>query len=278
MLLLKHAIGRNFNLYLFSDAHAGSTLFYRKGFLKFIDTVKKDPIGVAIDLGDAIEAIMTDDKRYTDDTAREPIPLKQAKDYIEMIRPIRSKIIVRLLGNHEHKLHRFGNIAQHICSQLDIPYGTFTSKILFTDKKTGALMFKAFVTHGFRSITNQAHDPIQREANMKARLKRLLMEKAGDCMLMAMGHTHKLVVAEPTKKLWLSDDGSQIKQRYTHHEGDSYIHPDHRYFVNTGSFLKLYGDNVSSYSELAGYDPTELGYIIAEVRKGAIENIQKVIL
>ena len=277
MLLLKHAIGRNFNLYLFSDAHAGSTLFYRKGFLKFIDTVKKDPIGVAIDLGDAIEAIMTDDKRYTDDTAREPIPLKQAKDYIEMIRPIRSKIIVRLLGNHEHKLHRFGNIAQHICSQLDIPYGTFTSKILFTDKKTGSLMFKAFVTHGFRSITNQAHDPIQREANMKARLKRLLMEKAGDAVLCAMGHTHKLIIAEPTKKLWLSDDGISIKQRYTHQEGE-YIHPDHRWFVNTGSFLKLYENNVSGYAEMFGYDPVELGYARVEVRKGEIERIVKVIL
>lgn len=277
MRLLKYPIGRNFNLYLFGDVHAGSTLFYRKGFLKFVETVRRDPIGVAVDFGDAIEAIMTDDKRYTDDTAKQPIPLKQANDYIEMIRPIKDKIIVRLLGNHEHKLHRFGNLAEYICSQLDIPYGTFTAKVLFTDKKTGGLMFKAFVTHGFRSITNQAHDPIQREANMKARLKRLLMEKAGDTMLMACGHTHKLIVAEPTKKLWLSDDGKDIRQKYTHSEGD-FIHQDHRYFVNTGSFLKLYENNVSGYAEMFGYDPTELGYAKAIVRKGTIQSIEKVTL
>lgn len=277
MLLLKYPTGRNFNLYLFSDAHAGSTLFYRKGFMKFVNTVKKDSLGVAIDLGDAIEAIMTDDKRYTDDTAKHPIPLKQANDYIEMVRPIKNKIIVRLNGNHEQKLHRFGNLAQYICSQLDIPYGTFTAKVLFTDKKTGQLMFKAFVTHGFRSITNQAHDPIQREANMKARLKRLLMEKSGDCVLMAMGHTHKLVIAEPTKKLWLSDDGSQIRQRYTHSEGD-FIHQDHRWFVNTGSFLKLYMEGVSGYAEMFGYDPVQLGFIKVLVRRGSIQSIEKVVL
>jgi len=278
MLLLKFPVERNFNLYLFSDAHAGSSLFYRKGFLKFVNTVKKDKMGYAIDLGDAIEAIASDDKRYTDDTAKQPIPLKQANDYIEMIRPIKDKIIVRLLGNHEHTLHRFGNLAQHICTQLDIPYGTFTVKVLFTDKKTGKLMFKAFVTHGFRSITNQAFDPIQREANVKARLKRLLSEKSGDCILQAMGHTHKLIVAEPTKKLWLSDDGMNIKQQYMNHEGNLYIHPDHRWTVNTGSFLKLYENGVSGYAEMYGYDPVELGYARVEVRKGEIENVHKVIL
>ena len=277
MNIIKFPVEKNFNLYLFGDVHAGSSLFYRKGFLKFVNTVKKDKIGYAIDMGDAIEAIMTDDKRYTDDTAREPIPLKQAKDYIDMIHPIRSKIIVRLLGNHEHKLHRFGNLSEHICHQLDIPYGTYTAKVIFTDKKTGATMFKAFVTHGFRSITNQAHDPLQREANMKARLKRLLMEKSGDCILQAMGHTHKLIVARPTTKLWLSDNGSEIKQRYTHSEGE-YIHPDHRYVVNTGSFLKLYANGVSGYAELFGYDPVELGYIKVEVRRGDILDIHKVVL
>lgn len=105
MLILKYPVPRNFNLYLFSDAHAGSSLFYRKGFLKFVSTVKNDDIGYAIDLGDAIEAIASDDKRYTSDTSKEPIPLKQANDYIEMIRPIKDKIILRLLGNHEHTLH-----------------------------------------------------------------------------------------------------------------------------------------------------------------------------
>ena len=277
MLLLKRPVGRNFNLYLFSDAHAGSALFYRKGFLKFVDTVRRDPIGLAIDLGDAIEAIMTDDKRYTDDTAKQPIPLKQANDYIEMIRPIKDKIIVRLMGNHEHKLHRFGNLAEYICHQLDIPYGTFTAKILFIDKSTERLMFKVFATHGFRTITNQAHDPIQKSANEKARLKRLLSEKCGDAILNCMGHTHKLIVAEPTKKLWLSDDGSQIRQRYTHSEGD-FIHQDHRWFVNTGSFMKLYVEGISGYAELAGYDPTELGYAKVIVRKGEIQTIEKVIL
>ncbi len=277
MRILTCKVPRNFNLYLFGDAHSGSSLFYRKGFLKFVDTVKKDKIGYAIDHADSIEAITTDDKRFTSDTAREPIPLKQAKDYIEMIRPIKQKIIVRLLGNHCHKLHRFGNLSEFISHQLDIPYGTYESKILFMDNKTDKMLFKGFFSHGFRSITNQAYDPIQREANMQVRLKRLLQEKSGDCILMSMGHTHKLIVARPTKKLWLSDDGSEIKQRYTHHEGE-FIHPDNRWVVNTGSFLKLFQEGISGYGSIAGYDPVELGYALVEVRKGEIRDVRKIVL
>lgn len=42
--------------------------------------------------------------------------------------------------------------------------------------------------------------------------------------------------------------------------------------------MKLYVEGVSGYAEIAGYDPTQLGYARVEVRKGEIAGVHKVIL
>lgn len=46
--------------------------------------------------------------------------------------------------------------------------------------------------------------------------------------------------------------------------------------MNTGSFLKLFGQDVSGYGEIAGYDPVELGYVVVEVRDRQIHTVRKV--
>ena len=98
---------------------------------------------------------------------------------------------------------------------------------------------------------------------------------AGDCILMAFGDTHKLVVTEPTKSLYLTDDGSQVVQHYTKDmPSTKYIHPDHRWYANTGSFVKGQEIGVDSYVSRAGYDPTELGYVVANVKKGRMVEVK----
>ena len=55
-----------------------------------------------------------------------------------------------------------------------------------------------------------------------------------------------------------------------------FIHYDNRWYVNTGSFLRLYGHNVSGYGEAAEYDPIQLGFAVARVRNRKIIGIDKV--
>ena len=55
-----------------------------------------------------------------------------------------------------------------------------------------------------------------------------------------------------------------------------YIHPDHRWYVSAGSFLKLYEEGVSGYAEIGEYDPVELGFAIARVRNQKIVWVDKV--
>ena len=95
-----------------------------------------------------------------------------------------------------------------------------------------------------------------------------------------MGHTHKIIICEPTRDLFITDEDNEHKQFYTGPptEPHGYIHSDFRWYVNTGAFLKLYGDGFSGYAERAGYDPIELGFCVAKIRKGQLVGVEKKVL
>jgi len=139
----------NFNIFQYGDAHLGTILFHELGFDQFVDMIMS-PYGdlpanrnYAVDHGDGLEGITWDDKRFDLDTVDKSVstPMKQRYAYEQKIKPFASKIIVLLNSNHFEKLKKFGNLAKEICDNLNIPYGTYTAKITYKDKK-GKLLFK----------------------------------------------------------------------------------------------------------------------------------------
>lgn len=227
-----------------------------------------------IEGGDMIEAIMVDDPRFSPEKLTEALPLAQIREAKIKREPIKDKLITILEGNHERKLWRFGNITKEVCEHLGVPYGTWTAKVTIEDKKDN-LMYKFYETHGYRNITSTADDPLRRDVNMRLILKRQLRRKAGDCAIMIKHHTHKLIVTPPISELYLTDDGNKIRQAYTSSgQGETYIHPDARWYGNAGSFLKLYGEDISGYAEMAEYDPVELGFLVTIVRDRKIVEVK----
>lgn len=282
---LTNTLTENHNLFFFGDLHLGTILHHKDGIQQFIDTMNspyEDLPAInnwAINMGDNIEAIMMDDPRYSPETTDQPFPLQQIEDIVHLLQPISTKILTILQGNHERKLWRFGDITQMICNKLGVPYGTFTAKITITNQKD-TLLYKVFATHGRKSITSTADDPKRRLVNQRLILKRHLKFKSGDAVIMAKAHTHKLLVCSPEEELYLVDDGQKIQQRYiSSSQNAPYIHPDHRWYISTGGFLKLYGQSgVSGYAEVAEFDPLELGYCVALVRNAKIQEIKRVVL
>lgn len=287
MKILEKILPRTHNIYLMGDTHEGTILKHKKGIKKFVERVNNDSVGYVIHHGDITEAITIDDKRYCSYTVdpETPTPLLQFRNAAEELKPIADKILVILDGNHDWKLaNRFGNcIKEIVCPTLagnkdpDEIYGTYSCKLIIKDKN-GNLMYKHFATHGAKNISSTADDPIRQEANMKLQLKRRLHRKAGDCISMSMGHTHRLLVAEPTPLLYLTDNGKKPISKYTQAVQDApYISPELRWYVNTGCFYRLYGeDGLSGYAERAGYDPTELGYAVMRVEGGVVKGIEEV--
>ena len=282
MKLITKQLPDNHNIFHFGDLHDGSVLSSQGGWRKLVNLMNSNYDGCSnnygIDGGDMIEAIMVDDPRFSPEKLTEALPLEQRKEAIRKRKPIKDKLITILTGNHERKLWRFGNIAEDICNELGVEYGTYTAKISIVDKH-GDLMYKIFETHGSKTITSTADDPVRREANLKLILKRHLKRKAGDCAIMIKHHAHKLLVCKPESELYLIDDGKAVRQRYTGWgQNEEYIHPDARWYGCAGAFLRLYGDEVSGYAEIAEYDPVELGFLVTKVRKKRIVAVEPVFL
>jgi len=282
MKLIMKQLPANHNFFSFGDDHNGSVLSSVKGWGILVKMMLSEYDGCSnnygADGGDAIEAIMVDDRRYSPEKLTEPLPLEQVQNAIKKREPIKHLLLYRLMGNHERALWKFGDLAKEISDQLGVDYGTYTTKLTVQDSN-GKLMYKVFDTHGWRSITSTADDPIRRRTNMELILKRQLKRKAGDCAVMIKHHTHKLIVCKPESDLYLTDDGKKIKQAYTQWgQTEPYIHPDARWFGNAGSFLKLYGEDISGYAEIAEYDPVELGFLVLRVRNKKIVGLDPVYL
>jgi len=282
MQLLTATIPPNADIALIGDTHIGTTLAHDEALDAVIDWVGAERNRFFAFMGDAIEAITTDDKRFdiTTHDMGAPLPQQQADDVVARFMPIRRKCIAWLLGNHEYTLHRVSNYAAYIATHLQVPYGTWTAKVTLNCAK--GRIGKLFLCHASvrGTFKSNAKDYEQQQANMKASLKRSLAQKAADCILMATGHTHKLLVVDPAQRLILRDDGTDVKQAYLG-AGDGasdYIEPDRRWYVNTGCFLKTYGQGVAGYGERAGYDPTEMGYPIVHIRKGKVDSVEKVVV
>jgi len=275
---------RNFEFVFLGDTHGGSALTHYDGIqtiIEYIGTTKNCFWGHT---GDWCEAVTTDDKRFNNDhyankdikgqPKTTPIPLKQANQMIEIFKPIKKKGIYGLGGNHDLKLHRFGNIAEYICNTLGVPYGTRTARILFRNK--GKFMFNAFVTHDIPMLRSNAKDYMQQQANIKASLKMKLYRRMGDCAVMVAGHIHQLLVVPPTPQLYLVDGQLGIKQHYL--IGDmggegKFINPDQRWYGCSGSTRKRFVDGLDDYSDI--YDPNELGCLIMTVHDGQIQGIRE---
>jgi len=277
MRLLTVKLPPDCDIGLHGDTHFGNALMSRDKLDLFRRWVRRRKSRFWVHMGDGVDAIPTNDPRYYDGESEQDIPLLQVSECVRFYRGISNRCLVWIKGNHPQKHHRIGNLAKEICRRLDVEYGTWTTKLRLINQDTGKQMVKLYLTHSVgNTLNSRAKDYEQRIANMNASLKRRMAPLAGDCLIMAMGHTHKLLNCRPAKRLILYDDGEKIKQKYLEAgDGDAeYIEPDRRWYVNTGSFVKLHKLDTDGYAERAGYDPIELGFIIVKIRKGEVVDVE----
>lgn len=285
MEYVTRTVPANFNLFPFGDVHIGTLLHSQSAFDNFIQIIH-DPYhdvkhNIVVGMGDYIEAIDHSDKRFDVHSIDlgKIRPDQQIEHFIKKIEPIKKKIVVFLDGNHEYKLLKYFPYVSSMSKKLGVPYGTYTSVITFQRPHDKGHMFRMFATHGNGTISSIADSPRRVETNLHLSLERKLKHMFGDCAIMAMGHTHKLLVAKPRKQLYLSLEEGKEEQHYTESlQAASYIHPDHRYYLNTGSFVRLYRKGVSGYAERAMYDPMEMGLPCVRVRERKIVGADKIYL
>lgn len=277
-----------FKLVLFGDNQAGNKAMATDKFLECTDFIMSNKKTYGVHMGDLLDAFWIDDYRY-DPTTTTMTPIDAKKMMIGYLKPLaKSKKLLKIIkGNHERALEKkAGDIIEDVCSELrkesgcQYPItGLYNNKLQFYDSNN-RLISKTYLTHGRKTIQSTSPDPHRRKAYMQFRLKRLLENQAGDCILMARGHSHIVLVTPPMPTLWLDTDKTgEIKQHYTKPgtgKSAGYIHPDHRWYGCTGSFLKSQLINAETYSEVAEYEPVELGYLIATFANRTCVDLEEV--
>jgi hypothetical protein len=259
--------------YLFGDCHDGTRASDEKGFDSVVLEIQNNPVARASCMGDLLEGFWVDDPRFDTDT-NTTSPLTQRRHMIDKLSAIQGKLDTLLDGNHERKLkNTVGQITKDMCLDLKLPYGTFSSKLEFSDG------YKFFIMHGARGINSTSPDPVRRKAYMLFTLQRHLQDLAGDCIVMAKGHAHKLLVSAPVPLLYTVTEKGKLKARYTKPGSkDVYIYPEHRFYACTASFLKSQLIGVDTYSERFELAPVELGFIKIIVRDKQVQDVQGVVV
>lgn len=211
-----------------SDVHVGHVDHDKKLFL---DTVKwiKDNDAYTILLGDMIDAISQQDKRYENDSIApefkdhlDNLHYRQTEVFLEGIMPIKDRVIGVMGGNHEQKVKKmFSYDATSVIAQkLEVPILTDPGYVIIRFKNGGSSRFyKILCSHGVWMGGRKRGAKIN---NME--------DKMADFEFDAIlaGHTHDKW-SSARKRVDISQVGKQITKR--------------KEFVNTGGFMPAYGEN-----------------------------------
>ena len=286
MELISKEMPAKYDLYDVGDLHVGVANTNEDAILELVDEIASKKNRYIILKGDLIDCIPLSDRRMSLTTFEGnavTTPQDQADRLLEILMPIKDRILFILLGNHEYTTINTFDFVRYWCEQLDVPWGGVMAK--FAHLKKGKVKWKGLYTHGNGSINSVAKDPIQALANQKALLKRKLQGLAGDVVYCSMGHTHKLLRVKPTcqDQLHMIDDGKKLKQSYRVDIDQSakYIEPEARWYCCNGSFLRTMsepGKGLVPYSEVAMYAPVEQGYLKQKIRGHKLVDVERVVV
>lgn len=289
MRLISCSLPPDHKIYWLGDTHEGYSAQYTQGLVETIDEIARNDDAYWVHMGDICETLTPDNPFYDPIVLKKDpeykdapsVPYVQAMQAAKMFAPIQHKCLFVLQGNHERRARRWGDLAYIFAKEMKIPhlYGGYTCKLSVHDnRKSNRLMYKTFQFHGRSIPQTRAGSERQRRANREASLQRVLAPLAGDCVIMAMGHTHHLLVSSPIdNRLYLVDQNGKISQRYIKWASTAtYIEPDNRYYLNTGSFVRTQVLGMDTYSEICGYPPVELGYPVSHVESGVITGVKEI--
>jgi len=210
--------------------------------LRFIE---QTPNCLWIGMGDYADAITAKDRRfdlYSVDP-NFPTPDKQYRRIRELFEPIKDKCIGLLDGNHDYMHWR-----EHNHNYVDD---------LAYDLKTNYLSMDAYIRLVFERRSGKrpkkyrldfyAHHGWTNARTTGGRINRItdLANIFPGLPLYLMGHVHLLGPAPPRDQLFVDNRLNVVWSR--------------QYFVFTGSYLKGYMPDATSYVEMKTYVPTTLG-------------------
>jgi len=201
------------NLYIVSDVHCGAHGFDKKAFTRYIAMIARDDNAVVAVLGDLIDNATQGSKGCI--FSQRVSPQKQVESVIEMLTPIKDKIIFFCIGNHEERTFRQtgSDPGYTMCLGLNC-LDKYNYVHGFITIHAAGKMYKLYATHNIG----------------KAESKLKTMARAhSDCDIIMGGHIHQAKVVPVAQQLhsgkikttyavtgcaWLKDESYSISAAY----------------------------------------------------------------
>lgn len=237
-----------YTIYPSGDWHLGARGCHEGKLKAMLKRVEKDPFARLLLMGDLGDFIGRNDPRFESEqladwiiTAKISALLDIQVDYIvELLWPVKDKILGALCGNHEEKVKKYYGTDVHgrLCHALGIEDLTYSALLVlhFVRNRNRAL-FTIYAHHGHgggRKIGSKANR---------------LHDTSGyvDADIFLLGHVHE--------RGWSQAPVLGADPR------EDCLRAEERLFGLTGTYLETYAMGSSNYGETAGYPPTSLGGI-----------------
>ncbi len=233
------------NIIVLSDLHYGNPYCSIKHFQRTVDFIKRNHNCYCFLNGDLLEAVTKASKG--DVYTQKLTPQEQRDDVIDMLLPIKGRILGVTTGNHENRIYGETGVdlTADIATALNAPYRAegMLYKLSFGDGNEShrgkPFVFWSYITHGYGGARTKS-------------AKAVKAERVGTwiprCDFIAMSHDHVVNVAPdidfvPDNRGTVNEDGFLSGKIAAHR----------KMLIKTNSFIKWGG-----YAEMGGFPPSEM--------------------
>lgn len=227
----------NITLIPISDAHIGDRAFDEKMFKRLVEHIRITPNVYAFLVGDLINNGTKNSK--SDSYSEVLTPHAQKDRAIELLYPIKDKLLCSVSGNHEERTWRESaqDISKDIAKELNTIYDPFGILChVHFGVKGKHMNYTFYTTHG-----SGGGGTIGNAANKLHSLRNICLSD-----LYIMGHTHKIISFKDVYYIPDTRHRTMVKQE--------------RHFAMAGSYLDYGG-----YAERLILSPTPTGFPVAEL-------------
>lgn len=245
----------HFSLIPIGDIHLGNAGCDIDKLKETVAFIKSSPNTLACLMGDILECIVPNDPRFDPKsvdsryriTDLDNLVCRQLSDALDILRPIKDKILFILHGNHEQtiRLRHYHDVTLDMARDLKIPYLGYEGffKLVFERKPDGRkyrgshTMYTIYASHGC-GVSRSTGAKINRLEHVMGFI---------DCDIILLAHEHKKIISNIVRIGVKTVEDAMVERKQVG--------------VMTGSFLKTYLLGTNSYGANKLYAPNDLGVI-----------------
>ena len=233
--------------YLLGDFHLGARAVEKDRIKQTVATIEQDDNCFVMLLGDLVEAISIDDKRFDPDAVDpDVVPIDKLFEIVSLevdyasrlLEPIREKIVGSVAGNHEdtiYKRHGGFHPTAMIAKNLGLAYRTFTTQRagwvnIVGQVQSSRISVPVLIHHGYGGGRTKGNT-VNKLANWASQFP--------DARVVGMGHMH--------------DPNVLSLPPYMRFRREK-LHEQHTLLIAAGAFMRSYPEH-RSYVEAGALPP-----------------------